>query len=112
MISGMPIITMQTGTTSVHHDVAGSKKSTECAPQALGVIENPLFERSSERNVSSASGPSRVLREMSENQRDRRRSFVQRGLQRSKTVKEYVHYISLIKIMNFDELEQLCIFHH
>lgn len=99
----MPIITMQTGTISVHHDVAGSKKSTECAPQALGVIENPLFERSSERNVSSASGPSRVLREMSENQRDRRRSFVQRGLQRSKTVKEYVHNISLIKIGNVNK---------
>ncbi|KFM66560.1 Inactive rhomboid protein 1, partial [Stegodyphus mimosarum] len=86
----MPIITMQTGTTSLHHDAAGSRKSAESSPQALGVIENPLFERSGERNVSSFSGPSRLLREMSENQRDRRKSFVQRSLQRSKTVKEYV----------------------
>ncbi|XP_054724102.1 inactive rhomboid protein 1-like isoform X2 [Uloborus diversus] len=81
---------MQTGTTSLHHDAAGSRKSTECSSQALGVIENPLFERSGERNVSSASGHSRILKEMSENQRDRRRTFVQRSLQRSKTVKEYV----------------------
>lgn len=88
----MPIITMQTGTTSVH-DAPGSRKSSECTPQALGVIENPLFERSSERNVSSASSPSRVLREMSENQQDHRRSFVQRSLQRSKTVKEYAKFI-------------------
>ncbi|CAL1262939.1 unnamed protein product [Larinioides sclopetarius] len=90
VITGTPITTMQTGTTSLHHDAAGSKKSTESSPQALGVIENPLFERTGERNVSSESGTTRVLREMSENQRDRRKSLVQRGLQRSKTVKEYV----------------------
>ncbi|GFW87239.1 hypothetical protein TNCV_5125911 [Trichonephila clavipes] len=86
----MPITTMQTGTTSLHHDAAGSKKTAETTSQALGVIENPLFERNGERNVSSESGATRVLREMSENQRDRRKSFIQRGLQRSKTVKEYV----------------------
>lgn len=92
----MPIITMQTGTTSLHHDAAGSRKSADSSPHALGVIENPLFERSSEKNVPSHSGPSRVLREMSENQKDRRKSFVQQSLQRSKTLKESVsiHFVN------------------
>lgn len=85
---GMPIITMPTGTTSLHHDATGPEQPAEGSPQALGVIENPLFERSGERNVSSESGNPRVLREMSENQRERRKSFVQRSLQRSKSVKE------------------------
>ncbi|KAG8200521.1 hypothetical protein JTE90_000596 [Oedothorax gibbosus] len=81
----MPIITMPTGTTSLHYD--GPDKPN--ADGSLGVIENPLFE--SERNVSSDSGHTRVLREMSENQREaRRKSFVQRSLQRSKSVKDYV----------------------
>ncbi|XP_015910629.1 inactive rhomboid protein 1 isoform X2 [Parasteatoda tepidariorum] len=79
---------MRTGTTSLHDDTAGSPKPSETSSQVHGVIENPLFERSSD--VTSPSGPPRILREMSENQRDRRKSFVQRSLQRSKSVKEYV----------------------
>lgn len=79
---------MQTGTS--RHDSISSRKVIDNSPQALGLIENPLFERSGERNVPCGSRSAPVSRETSENHKGRRKSIMQKGLQRSKTVKEYI----------------------